>query len=134
MTSTDNPWIPLFITTESFIQPEQLPESAAEHFLEKAKKAIDSAKKEVTYGQKISDLIFENGQTECQKSLATIGVWHYECGIELLHKAVRNFEKAKERELTRDVQKEVEAQIKECKKQLPLVIKQKDMINEFLKS
>lgn len=127
---TNNPWIPLFLTTENFIQPEQLPELDAEYFLGKATKASNSAKNEITYGETISDLLSvgENGLKECHRSLATIGVWHFECAVELFNKAIRNFEKAKERGLSKDV----EAQIEECRKQLVVVIKQKDSAEDLL--
>jgi len=133
---TDNPWIPLFLTTENFIQPEHLPEPGAEHFLLKANKAIDSAKNEITYGETIKDLLLagENGIKECHRSLATIGVWHFECSVELFNKALRNFEMAKKSRLSKDVQKWVETQIKECKKQLAAVTEQKDLADDLLNS
>ncbi len=133
---TDNPWIPLFLTTENFIQPEHLPEPGTEHFLLKANQAIDSAKNEIAYGDTITDLLLagENGIKECHGSLATISVWHFECGVELFNKALRNFEKAKKHGLPKDVQKRVEAQIKECKKQLAVVTKQKYLADDLLSS
>jgi hypothetical protein len=132
---TDNPWIPLFLTTENFIQREQLPEPDAGHFVDKANKAIDSAKNEVTYGETIEDLLLANtGLKQCHGSLANIGVWHFECAVELFNKAIRNFEKAKKRGLSRNAQKDVEAQIKECRKQLAAVTKQKDSAEELLNS
>ena len=136
MTYMNNPWIPLFLTTENFIQAEQLPEPNAKHFLQRATSAIDSAKNEITYGETIKDLLLanEDGLKECHRSLATIGVWHFECGVELFNKAIRNFEKAKKRGLSRSEQKDVEAQIKECRKQLVRVNKQKDSADDLLNS
>ena len=133
---TDNPWIPLFLTTENLFQAEQLPELDAEHFMQKATKAIDSANNEITYGETIKDLLLanENGLKECHRSLATIGVWHFECGVELFNKAIRNFEKAKKRGLSRNERKEVEAQIKDCRKQLLAVNEQKDSAEDLLNS
>jgi hypothetical protein len=132
---TDNPWIPLFLTTENIIQPEKLPEPDTRHFLNKAATAIESAKNEITYGETISELLLANTRlSECHRSLATIGVWHFECGVELFHKAIRNFERAKKQGLSKDQQKEVEAGLKECRKQLVIITKQKDSVEELLNS
>jgi hypothetical protein len=131
---TDNPWIPLFITNPNFIQA-QSPELNAEHFLQKATKAIDSARNEITYGETISELLLANdGLKECHRSLATIGVWHFECAVELFEKAIRNFERAKKQGLSRSEQKEADAQIKDCQKQLAAASKQKDSAEELLDS
>ena len=131
MTYTDNPWLPLFITVQNMIVGEQLPEPNAEHFFEKSIKAIDSAKQEITFGNTINDLIStpETSIETEQMTLATIGVWHYECSIELFNKAIRNFEKAKNLGLKRDVEK----QILECKKQIKAIAARKDSAEEFLK-
>jgi hypothetical protein len=133
---TNNPWIPLFITTENFIPVEALAEYDAVLFLQKAAKAIDSAKNEIIYGETISELLSanENGLKECHRSLATIGLWHFECGVELFNKAIRNFERAEKRGLSKAKQKEVEVQINECRKQLVTVTKQKDSAVDLLNS
>jgi hypothetical protein len=86
----ENPWSPLFEIIGTYSRPEDLPELNAGQLLKKAATAFDSAKNEVTYGETISDLLpLESELQECHRSLATIGVWHFECGIELLGKAVR---------------------------------------------
>jgi hypothetical protein len=132
---TDNPWIPLFITNPNFIQAEQSPELNAEHFLQKATKAIDSAQNEITYGETISELLLANdGLKECHRSLATIGVWHFECAVELFEKAIRNFERAKKQGLSRSEQKEADAKIKDCREQLAIVKVQKDSADNLLSS
>lgn len=133
---TDNPWIPLFLTAENFIQAEQLPEPDAKHFLMKATTAIDSARNEITYGKTINDLLLanENGLKECHRSLVTIGVWHFECAIELFEKAIRNFERAKERGLSKVEQKTVEARIRDCRKQSATATKQKESAENILNS
>ncbi|MEK7725180.1 MAG: hypothetical protein AAB336_12565 [Acidobacteriota bacterium] len=133
---TDNPWIQLFLTTENFIQSEFLPEPDAAHFLQKAKKAIDSAKNEITFGETINELLLSNegGLKDCHKSLATIGIWHFECAVELFNKAIRNFEKAKKLRLSKVSMKEIDAQIKDSKKQLAEATKQKDLADDLLNS
>ena len=136
MSQIANPWIPLFITNQNFIQAEAMSEPDARHFLQKAAKAIDSAKNEITYGETIVEMLLanENGLRECHRSLATISVWHFECADELFKKAIRNFEKAKKRGLSRNEQKVAEAQIKECELQLSIVTVQEDSAEELLNS
>jgi hypothetical protein len=135
MTAT-NPWIPLFLTSENAIQLEPLAEMDAKHFWQKAMRAIDSARNEVIYGETITELLLanENGLKECHRSLATIGVWHFECAVELFEKAVRNFQKAQKRGLSRNEQKVAEAQITECELQISIVTIQKDSAEELLNS
>lgn len=135
MTAT-NPWIPLFVTTENAIRIEPLAEIDAKHFLEKATKAIDSAKNEIIYGETIVELLLSNrdGLKECHRSLATIGVWHFECAVELFEKAIRNVEKAKKRELSRNEMNVAEAQIEDCKLQLEIIKAQKDSAEDLLNS
>lgn len=134
MTAT-NPWIPLFLTGEN-IQIKPSAELSAKHFTDKAMKAIDSAKNEIIYGETIVELLLanEHGLKECHRSLATIGVWHFECAIELFEKAVRNFEKAKNSKISRNETKVVEAQIADCKLQLEIAGVQKDSAEELLNS
>lgn len=135
MTAT-NPWIPLFLTSENAIQIEPLAELDARHFLQKATKAIDSAKNEITYGETIVELLLanENGLKECHRSLANIGVWHFECAVELFEKAIRNVEKAKKRGLSRNEIKVAEAQIEDCKLQQDIAKVQRDSAEELLNS
>lgn len=135
MTAT-NPWIQLFLTSENAIQLEPLAEIDAKHFFEKALKAIDSAKNEITYGETITELLLANGNAlkECHRSLATIGVWHFECAAELYAKAVRNFERAKKRGLSLNEQKVAEAQIKDCRMQQSIVLVQKESAEVLLNS
>ena len=130
---TTNPWIPLIEITGTFTRPEDLIELNAEQLVEKAAKAFDSAKNEMTYGQTINDLLANESQlSECHRSLASIGLWHFECGVELFQKALRNFERAKTHELSKESQKEVEAPLRECKKQLAAAAKQKDSARDLL--
>lgn len=133
---TDNPWFPLFLITKDLIQSEQLPEPDSEYFLQKAAQTIDSAKNEITYGETIRELLSgnENGLKECQRSLAAIGVWHFQRAVELFRKAIRNLERAGEHGLSQNEKKEVEMQIKDCKKQLATVNKQKDSAERLLDS
>lgn len=130
---TKNPWIQQIEITGTFKRLEDLPELDVEQLLKKAAKAFESAKNEITYGETIRDLLAaENEPKECHRSLTTIGVWHFECGIELFSKAARNLVRAKNRGLTEEMQKEVETQIKECRKQLEKANKQKDSAKELL--
>jgi spermidine synthase len=131
----ENPWIPLLEITGTYQQLEELAELDAEEFLNKAHKAADSAQNEITYGETISDLLANESEIkECHRSLATIGVWHFECSVELFNKAIRNFERAKKRGLSKELQKEVEVKIKDCRKQLVTVTKQKDSATDLLNS
>jgi hypothetical protein len=135
MTAT-NPWIHLFLTSENAIQIEPLAEIDAKHFFEKALKAIDSAKDEIAYGETVTELLLshKNGLEEYHRSLATIGVWHFECAFELYEKAVRNFERAKERGLSRNEIKVAEIQISDCREQLKVVNIQKESAEVLLDS
>ena len=135
MTAT-NPWIPLFLTSENAFQVEPLAEINNKHFFEKAMKAIDSAKNEITYGETINDLLSanKNGLTTCHRSLATIGVWHFECAVELFEKAIRNFEKAKKGGLSRSNLRIAESQILDCQEQLSIANVQKESAEKLLNS
>lgn len=135
MTAT-NPWIQLFLTSENAIQIEPLAEIDAKHFFEKALKSIDSAKNEIAYGETITELLVsqENGLKECHRSLATIGVWHFECAVGLYEKATRNFERAKKRGLSRNESKVAEIQINDCQEQLKIVNVQKESAEVLLNS
>lgn len=135
MTAT-NPWIQLFLTSENAVQLEPLAEIDAKHFFEKALKAIDSAKNEIAYGETVTELLLskENGLKECHRSLATIGVWHFECAVGLYEKAIRNFERAKKCGLARSELKVAEAQISDCGEQLKIVNIQKESAEILLNS
>jgi hypothetical protein len=131
----ENPWIPLLEITGTYSRPEELVEPDARHFLQKAAKAFDSAKNEISYGETISDLLSnEDKLRECHRSLANICLWHFECSVELFSKALRNFGRAKKHGLTKEEQKEVEARIKECRKHLVAGIKQKNSAKQLLNS
>ena len=99
-------------------------------------KAIDSAKNEITYGETVTELLLshENGLKECHRSLATIGVWHFECAVGLYEKAIRNFERAKKRGLSGNELKVAEIQISDCQAQLKVVNIQKESAEVLLNS
>jgi hypothetical protein len=134
MSQSDNPWISLYKSIPSLDLEGQLTTSDAEEFLTKARQAIESAKNEVKYGDTISDLVANDdaGISEGQNSLATIGVWHYECAIELFNKAQRNFSRAMAAGLSKDSYKEVEAQMGECQKQVEKLLREKSLAKKSM--
>ena len=134
MSETDNPWLTLYKSVPNINLDIQSASPDAEEFLEKAKIAIASANNEVQYGETIANLFSKDEEiSESQKALATIGIWHYECAIELFNKALRNFARAKEAGLTKERDQEVEEQIKEYRKQLALMTMQKNLAKETIK-
>ena len=132
MSQSDNPWISLYKSIPSLGLEGQLTTSDAEEFLVKANTAIESAKNEIKYGDTISDLVANNdaGTAEGQNSLATIGIWHYECAIELFNKAQRNFSRAMAAGLDKDSHKKVNAQIQECQKEVEKLLRLKTLAKE----
>lgn len=129
---SENPWIPLLELTGTF-RVEDLPELDLDQLIARAKKAHDDAEKEISYGQTISELIERKGESpESQKSLANIGIWHFECAVELFNKAIRNYERAKRRGLSKDRQTEMELQIRICQEYIITVTKQKESAQELL--
>ena len=122
---SENPWIPLLELTGTF-KVEDLPELSLEQLIARAETAKRDGEKELNYGRTISEILDDEGEiTESQKSLSSIGVWHFECAVELFEKAIRNYERAKARGLGKDQLKEVESQLKECQKQVIAILGQK---------
>lgn len=131
---TENPWIPLLELTGTF-RIDDLPELNIEQLLDRANKAKNDAEKELAHGETISEILAsEDESSESKKNLATIGVWHFECAVELLNKAIRNFERAKYRGLDTDKQNEIESQIKMCQQSIVAVVTQKKLAGETLSS
>lgn len=130
----ENPWIPLLELTGTFFI-DNLPELDTEQLLGRALKAKDDAEKEFAYAETISEILMSESESpESKKSMATIGVWHFECAVELLKKAIRNFERAKLRGLENDKQKETERQIKKCQTLIAAVAAQRKSAGDLLNS
>jgi hypothetical protein len=128
----ENPWIPLLELTGTF-NVEDLPELNTEQLIARAKTARRDGEKELNYGQSISEILAGEGELkESQKSLATIGVWHFECALELFEKAIRNYKRAAVRELSKDRLKGLESQIEECQKQIISILGQKKTAGDWL--
>lgn len=128
----ENPWIPLLELTGNY-QVEDFPELATQQLIARATKAKEDAKKEIAYGETIGEILGSDGESgESKSSLATIGVWHFECAVELFEKAIRNYERAKARNLSKDQQKQVESQIKICRKYLAAVDEQRKTAGDLL--
>ena len=128
----ENPWIPLLELTGTF-KIDDLPEFDTEQLLERAAKAQEEAEQEISHGQTISELLERKAESEeSQNSLATIGIWHFECAIELFHKAIRNYERAKARGLSKNRQTEVELHIGICQEYLRTVAGQKNSARDLL--
>jgi hypothetical protein len=66
--------------------------------------------------------------------LATIGIWHFECAIELFNKAIRNYERAKARGLSKNQQTEVDLHLGICQEYLRTVAGQKNSARELMGS
>lgn len=129
---TPNPWIPLLDLTGTF-KIEDLPEFDTEQLIVRADKARQDAEKEIGYGETISEILAADGESaESKKSLATVGVWHFECAVELFNKAIRNYERAKARELSKKQEKHIGAQIKICQNYLLAVAGQKKSAGDSL--
>jgi hypothetical protein len=134
MSETDNPWLTLYKSVPNINLDQPLSSPDAEDFLEKAQNAIESANNEIQYGETIANLFsIDEEISESQKALATIGIWHYECAIELFNKALRNLGRAQAAGLSKEKENEVEAQIKEYRKQLSLMTMQKNLAQETIK-
>lgn len=130
----ENPWIPLLELTGTF-KVDDLPEFDTGQLIDRATKAKDDAEKEIIYGGSISTFLASEDETrESKKSLATIGVWHYECALELFNKALRNYGRAQSRGLSQDKQKEVESHIEECRKQIVAAVEEKKSVEDLLDS
>jgi hypothetical protein len=130
---SENPWIPLLELTGTF-KVEDLPEFSIEELIARADRAQSDGEKELNYGRTISQILDDDDESkESQTSLATIGIWHFECAVELFEKAVRNYERAKTRGLSKDQLKEVEPKIKECHRQILGILGQKKTAGESLK-
>jgi hypothetical protein len=129
---TENPWIPLLDLTGTY-NINDLTELDTEQLIARATKAAEDAEKETSFGETIGEILDGKGESaESQKSLATIGAWHFECAEELFNKALRNFERAKSRGLSKEQEKQVESQIKICQKHLSAVAKQKKSAGNLL--
>lgn len=130
----ENPWIPLLELTGTFTI-DDLPELDTEQIFNRASKAKDDAEKELAYAETIAEILAsEDASSESKKSMAMIGVWHFECAVELFEKAIRNFERAKARGLDKEKQDEVETQIKLCQRTIVAIAAQKRSAGDTLSS
>jgi hypothetical protein len=130
----ENPWIPLLELTGTF-KVEDLPELGTEQLMARAHKARNDAEKEIRYAQTISEILERKGESpESQKSLVIIGVWHFECAVELFSKAIRNYERARARGLSKNRETEIEIQIRICHDYLTTVAEQKKSARKLLDS
>lgn len=131
---TENPWIPLLELTGTF-RVDDLPELNIEQLLDRANKAKNDAEKELAHGNTISEILAsEDESEESKKNLATIGIWHFECAVELFEKAIRNFERTKYRGVNEERRDEIESQIKLCQKNIVAVVSQKKSASDSLSS
>lgn len=131
---TENPWIPLLELTGTF-RVDDLPELNIEQLLDRANKAKNDAEKELAHGNNISEILAnEDESVESKQNLATIGIWHFECAVELFEKAIRNFERAKARGLDGDKQKEIELEVKMCQRNIVAIFTEKKSAGDSLSS
>ena len=129
---SENPWIPLLELTGAF-KVEDLPELSLEQLMVRADQAKSDGEKELNYGRTISEILEDESESEeSQTSLATIGIWHFECAVELFEKAIRNYERAKARGLSKNQVTVVEVQIQECQNQIRGLVGQKKTARESL--